>query len=119
MISKLSDLRKWGEALGKGALLNQETQQLLINSLSPIIFDPCDDNDPERPKRSCPEYDKYGLGIGELSGWIGHTGGYIGYTSLVMYNPESGSVVVILMNIFGVGEHVPTRVFREYAEILN
>jgi len=119
MISKLSDLRKWGEALGKGTLLNQETQQLLINSLSPIIFDPCDDNDPERPKRSCPEYDKYGLGIGELSGWIGHTGGYIGYTSLVMYNPESGSVVVILMNIFGVGEHVPTRVFREYAEILN
>jgi len=119
MISKLSDLRKWGEALGKGTLLNQETQQLRINSLSPIIFDPCDDNDPERPKRSCPEYDKYGLGIGELSGWIGHTGEYIGYTALVMYNPETESVIVILMNIFGVGEHVPTKVFREFAEILN
>jgi len=119
MISKLSNLRMWGEALGKGTLLNEETQQVRINSLSPIIYDPCDDNNPERAKRSCPEYDKYGFGIGELNGWIGHTGEYIGYTALVMFEPESGSVVVILMNIFGVGEHVPTKVFREYVEILN
>ena len=64
MVSKLSDLRIWGEALGKGTLLNEETHQVQINSLSPIIFDPCDDDDPERAKRSCPEYDKYGLGLG-------------------------------------------------------
>ena len=119
MISKLSDLRIWGEALGKGTLLNEETHQVQINSLSPIIFDPCDDDDPERAKRSCPEYDKYGLGLGEIRGWIGHTGEYIGYTALVMFEPQSGSVVVILMNTFGVGEHVPTKVFIEYAEILN
>ncbi|GJM15080.1 MAG: beta-lactamase [Thermodesulfobacteriota bacterium] len=119
MISTLSDLRIWGEALGRGTLLNKETWQVQINSLSPIVFDPCDDDDPERAKRECPEYDKYGLGIGELNGWIGHTGEYIGYTALVMFEPKSGSVVVILMNIFGVGEHVPTKVFREYAEILN
>ncbi len=119
MISKLSDLRMWGEALGKGNLLNEKTWQVQINSLSPIVFDPCDDDDPERAKRDCPEYDKYGFGIGELNGWIGHTGEYIGYTALVMFEPKSGSVVVILMNIFGVGEHVPTKVFREYAEILN
>ena len=119
MISRLKDLRLWGEALGQGKLLKEETQQERIDSLAPIVFDPCDDDDPDRAKRSCPEYDKYGLGIGELSGWIGHTGEYIGYTSLVMFEPESGSVVVIMMNIFGVGEHVPTKVFREYAEILN
>ncbi|MGB3363819.1 MAG: serine hydrolase domain-containing protein [Thermodesulfobacteriota bacterium] len=119
MISRLSDLRIWGEALGRGTLLNEETWQVQINSLSPIVFDPCDDDDPERAKRSCPEYDKYGLGIGELSGWIGHTGEYIGYTALVMYEPQSGSVVVILMNIFGVGDHIPTKIFREYAEILS
>ena len=118
MISRLSDLRKWGEALGTGSLLKKETHQIQINSLSTIIFEPCDD-DTERPKRSCPEYDKYGLGLGEISGWIGHTGEYIGYTALVMFEPQSGSVVVILMNTFGVGEHVPTKVFIDYAEILN
>ncbi len=119
MISKLEDLHKWGVSLGKGTLLSEESQGERIESLKPVVFDPCDDDDPEREKRSCPEYDRYGLGIGEISGWIGHTGEYIGYTSLVMYEPESGSVIVILMNRFGVGEHVPTKVFREYAEILN
>ena len=106
--------------------MNEETQRELIDSLRPIVFFPCDDEDPERPKRSCPEYDKYGLGIGELDGWIGHTGEFIGYTSLVMYEPESGSVVVILMDIFGLedkltgkGVHLPTKIFREYAKILN
>ncbi len=42
-----------------------------------------------------------------------------------MYNPENGSVVAIIMNRSGirdgsdVGVHVPTKVFTEYAEILN
>jgi len=119
MISKLTDLKKWGKALGQGTLLDEEFQAIRVNSLVPIVFNPCDDDDPEREKRSCPEYDRYGLGIGELSGWIGHTGEYIGYTALVMYDPESGSTVVILMNVFGVGEHVPTKVFREFADLLK
>jgi D-alanyl-D-alanine carboxypeptidase len=119
MISRLRDLRKWGEALGTGSLITEELQKERIASLAPIVFNPCEDDDPERTKRSCPEYDKYGIGIGELNGWIGHTGEGIGYTLLVMLNPENGSVVVIIMNRSGVGEHVPTKVFREYAEILN
>ena len=119
MISRLNDMRKWAQSLATGSLLTQQAQKERINSLAPIVFDPCDDEDPERPKRSCPEYDKYGLGIGEINGWIGHTGEYIGYTSLVMYEPNSGSVIVILTNIFGRDEHVPTKLFREYSEILN
>lgn len=119
MISRLGDLKKWGEALGSGSLLSEELQAERISSLSPIVYDPCDDDDPDREKRSCPEYDRYGLGIGELSGWIGHTGEYIGYTNLVMYEPGSGAVVVIIANRFGVGEHVPTAIFREFAEVLN
>jgi len=119
MISRVADLHLWGEALGKGTLLSEASQAERLSSLVPIVYNPCDDDDPEREKRSCPEYDRYGLGIGELSGWIGHTGEYVGYTALVMYDPESGSTVVILMNVFGVGEHVPTKVFREFAEVLG
>lgn len=119
MISTLQDMSRWGKALGMGTLLIEETQQERIDSLAPIVFDPCDDDDPERPKRSCPEYDKYGLGIGEINGWIGHTGEGIGYTLLVMFNPQNESIVAIIMNRSGVGKHVPTKVFMEYAEILN
>lgn len=119
MVSKLQDLRKWAEALGTGSLISEELQQERLDSLQEIVFDPCQDNDPEREKRSCPEYDKYGIGIGEISGWIGHTGEAIGYTLLAMYNPANGSIVVIIMNRSGVGAHVPTKVFIEYAKILN
>lgn len=125
MISKLKDLRRWGEALGTASLIDNELHQEQINSLTHIVFKPCQDNDPDREKRSCPEYDKYGIGLGEINGWIGHTGEGIGYTLLVMYKPENGSVVVIIMNRSGIRDnsemsvHVPTKVFIEYAEILN
>ena len=74
MISKLKDLRRWGEALGTASLIDNELHQEQINSLTHIVFKPCQDNDPDREKRSCPEYDKYGIGLGEINGWIGHTG---------------------------------------------
>jgi len=118
IISTLMGLKKWGEALGTGALLNQASQTERLQSLEPIVSDPCDDQDPTRSKKVCPDYDRYGYGFGEINGWIGHTGELIGYTSLVMYQPSSGSVVVILTNIFGLGEHVPTAMFREFAKIL-
>ena len=119
MISTLAGLKKWGEALGTGALLAPASQAQRIASLQPIVFNPCDDTDPSRMKVHCPDYDQYGYGFGEISGWIGHTGEYIGYTSLVMYHPASGAVVAIMANIFGVGGHPPTEIFHEFADILN
>lgn len=119
MISRLLDLRKWAEALGKGTLLTEEIQKERLDSLAPIVFDPCDDSDPDRAPRSCPEYDRYGFGLGEISGWIGHTGEGLGYTVLVMFEPESAAVIVVMMNRSGAGEHVPTMVFREYVKALQ
>jgi len=119
MISRLNDLKIWAQVLGKGLLLSPEMQKQRFASLQPIISSPCQDNDPDRPKRECPDYDQYGYGFGKINGWIGHTGEYVGYTSLVMYEPVSKSTVVILTNRFAVGEHVPTVIFREFAQILN
>lgn len=119
MISSLEDMKIWGEALGTGSLLDAQTQSARIASLRPIVFNPCDDQDPARPKVSCPEYDRYGMGIGEIDGWIGHTGEYVGYTNLVMYEPDSGAVVVIMTNLFGIGSHLPTEIFKEFAAVLN
>lgn len=119
MISRLNDLKIWGEVLGKGLLLSPDTQAQRIASLQPIVFSPCQDNDPDRPKRDCPDYDQYGYGFGEINGWIGHTGEYVGYTCLMMYEPITKSTVVILTNRFAVGAHVPTVIFREFAQLLN
>jgi CubicO group peptidase (beta-lactamase class C family) len=120
MISTLLDLKTWAEALGTGSLVTSEIQQARIGSLEPMAFDPCDDNDPERAPKACPEYDKYGWGLGELDGWIGHTGEGLGYTVLVMFEPESAAVIVIMMNRSGAADHVhvPTKMFREYVRVL-
>jgi D-alanyl-D-alanine carboxypeptidase len=119
MVSRLSDLRRWAQALGSGSLLADDTQQERVSSLAAMVFDPCADTVPGRPLRTCPEYDKYGIGIGELEGWIGHTGEGLGYTALVMFEPASSAVVVIMMNASALGAHVPTEIFREYAAILK
>lgn len=105
MVSTLNDLRIWGQALGSGSLISPENQ---LKQLELVSTDSC----PE-----CPEYDGYGLGIGTLDGWRGHTGDYIGYQALVMYHPETQAVVVILVNIknFSKTDHVPTDIFREFS----
>ena len=105
IVSNLEDLRVWGQALGSGSLLNQNFRTLQFQM---VPTDGCP---------SCPEYDGYGLGVGTLEGWIGHTGDYIGYQALVMYDPRSESVVVILINLksFVDGTHVPTEIFQDFA----
>jgi D-alanyl-D-alanine carboxypeptidase len=113
MISTLADMTVWAEALGSGSLVSPEVHaERLVGS----------------PLSEGPEYDQYAVGIGELDSWWGHTGEGLGFTALAMYDPESGSTVVVFMNISqAVGEdpegeeeerHAPTVLMREFAPIL-
>ena len=106
MVSTLEDLRVWGKALGSGSLVSSQLQERRLQLVS---TDGC----PE-----CPEYDAYGLGIGTLNGWRGHTGDYLGYQALVMYEPKTEAVIVILTNFknFTSAGHFPTDMFREIVE---
>ena len=112
MISTLPDLLVWSKILVNGYLLSPE-----INKTR-FIADKFDQG---------PEYDRYGLGIGELNpsnlslqgylpfgmnGWWGHTGDGNGVTLLMMYNKEKNMSMVIFMNISnvvvnGVKTHLP------------
>lgn len=86
MISTLDDLRKWGIALGTGqGILQPETQELRIDSLTTDV-------PPNTAERA------YGLGFGRENGWIGHTGELPGFNSSVQYNPDDGSVIVVMVN---------------------
>lgn len=119
MISTLDDLKKWAKALAMGSVLSPAMQAQRVTSILPMSFNPCADNDPSRPHPTCPEYDQYGYGMGSIDGWRGHTGDYLGYTSLIMHQPTSGATIVILVNLSGVGIHIPTDLFKEYLTILN
>jgi D-alanyl-D-alanine carboxypeptidase len=82
LVSTLDDLRIWATALAQGTLLSPETQEerLMMIPLG---------------EEAHPEYDSYGLGIGSLDGWLGHTGDFPGYQSLIMHALLSDHTVVI------------------------
>jgi len=106
MVARFGDLCRWARALGRGTLLRPATQAERMESAQPL----------ERG----PEYNRYGLGIGELSGWWGHTGEGLGFTALVMHEPHSRARAVIAMNTAARPEgHPPTLLFRQVAELLE
>ena len=86
MISTLSDLETWTEALGTGTLLAPETQA------ARLAFQPVQEG---------PVSLGYGLGILDLNGFVGHNGGILGYSSWAMYEPESGTTIVVVTNRAG------------------
>ncbi|WP_366556509.1 serine hydrolase domain-containing protein [Aquibaculum sediminis] len=104
----LSDLVAWGQALGSGSLLDDDIQAQRL-----AAFGPTDDD------RSSPYYDRYGFAMGEIGGWIGHTGAGLGYQSLVMYDPGTERVVAILMNGTGENQNLPADIFQALLPSLN
>lgn len=104
MISTLDDLIEWGPALADGELLEDETHA------ARLVGSPLD---------AGPEYDEYAFGIGQIDGWWGHTGEGFGVTALVMHERDAGATVAIFMNLSNVADHVPTKLFREFARILS
>lgn len=86
MISTLDDLHTWGKALGTGeGILGTEMAAKRLASLNNSV-------PPNTAEKS------YGLGFGQLNGWIGHTGELPGYNTTVYYNPKSQATVVVMVN---------------------
>jgi D-alanyl-D-alanine carboxypeptidase len=82
MISDLHDLRIWAKAVATGTLLRPAIQRqrerfIPIPGLAPA---------------------RYGLGLFEVNGWIGHDGEVPGYESLTVYLPAKEATMVILAN---------------------
>lgn len=106
MAIAIDDLLDWGPVLASGELLGDdgENQRSIARALD-----------------AGPEYDSYGLGIGELEGWWGHTGEGLGFTVLVMHDTDTDTTAAIFANISNLSgpEHLPTTLFRRFATILE
>jgi len=83
MISTLDDLRQWVPALVKGDLLSEKTQKERLKAL---------------PFAEGDDHAKYGLGLFNFNGWIGHNGSLPGYKSVTVYLPEEDTTLVVLIN---------------------
>ena len=83
MISTLEDMHTWAPALATGKLLTPAMQQQRLQTVG---------------APGLPPQDGYGLGIFNLDGWIGHNGSLPGYQTVVVYQPQEQTTMVILIN---------------------
>ncbi|HEV7169322.1 MAG TPA: serine hydrolase [Micrococcaceae bacterium] len=102
LFGDIGDLLTWGKALGSGMLLPADLQAA---RLSPVSTTQNSD--------FTPAYDAYGLAMGELDGWWGHTGVGSGYESLVMYDPTSKTTIAILINTALADPNAAAELFRQ------
>jgi D-alanyl-D-alanine carboxypeptidase len=84
MVSTLDDMQAWGQALGDGRLIGAALQQERVSRARAVT--------------NGPEYDAYGLGIGILDGWWGHTGTGIGFQAATFYDPRTHATIAVLVN---------------------
>jgi D-alanyl-D-alanine carboxypeptidase len=104
MVTTLGELHRWGRALGDGRLIGPRLQKTRLQH--------------SRPATSGPEYDRYGLGIGQLRGWWGHTGEGLGYQAATFYDPRTGAVIAVILNS-SQGTNVAAEVFKALADVVH
>jgi CubicO group peptidase (beta-lactamase class C family) len=83
-ISTLHDLQIWARALATGQLLSAGMQK---ERLTWVVTG------------TAPTAIKYGLGIYEIVGFIGHDGAVPGFQSFMGYQPQKGAMIVVLTNL--------------------
>lgn len=102
MISNIDDLKIYGDALAKGNLLSPEIQEERLKWVSTGVVG----------------FVKYGLGIFNLGGFIGHNGGITGYNTTMGYNPELEALIITSVNEYGVNGGISDPVFVTVAKIV-
>ncbi len=82
MYSTVDDLLKAAKPLATGKLLSEKSRKELTNWLPTNYMNI-----------------QYGFCLGELGGWIGHSGDVPGYCSYMGYSPKEDIAIVVLANL--------------------
>lgn len=84
MFSNLEDMAKWSKRLANGFDISIETNQLRKEG----VVNPAG-------------HEKYMMGIFEVNGWLGHTGGVPGFSTIMLHNPVKDNTVIIVQTSLG------------------
>ena len=95
MVSTVSDMARWAQALGTGQFLSPSVEKQRLE-FGPILgsFTPLPTSG--RPAASLPV--RYGLGLFELGSMLGHNGELDGYVDDVVYAPSRHATIVVFAN---------------------
>ena len=102
--STLADLLVWGDALGRGTLLDAALQDLRKARARAVT--------------NGPEYDRYGLGIGQIGNWWGHTGSGVGFQIATMNLASRDATVSVMVNATPEGSRRDLNLAQELFEKL-
>jgi len=102
--STLSDLLVWGDALGRGVLLNAGLQDQRKSRARAVT--------------NGPEYDRYGLGIGQIGNWWGHTGSGVGFQIATMNLASRSATISVMVNATPEGSRRDLNLAQELFEKL-
>ena len=105
MVSTLSDLHVWSQALGTGALLKPAVWKEAQKDMIPYAFSD-NYNGPGRWLQ--------GLGFVESGGFIGKEGSFPGYESITMYSPSRHTTIEVV-STKQPNAVTPTRMFQALA----
>ncbi len=106
MAATIGDLADWGKVLVGGDLLPPGLQAQRFRSHLTA-------GDPKSPL-----YDRYGLGMGQIAGWWGHTGSGLGFEAAVFHNPDTNETFAITVNASNDIDS-PARIFCRVLHILH
>ncbi|WP_240911122.1 serine hydrolase domain-containing protein [Paludisphaera soli] len=104
IVTTLPDLLRWGRALGTGRLIGPRLLQLREGLATPAT--------------NGPEYERYGLGVGELKGWWGHSGDGFGFQAATFYDPATRTTIAVALNSTQ-PEHVAVEIFKALADVVR
>ena len=83
MISDISDLKRWAEAVCTGKLLEPQTHRSRLQT---------------RPIEGWTAHEEYGEGIVKVGSFCGHPGNLPGFSSEMWYLPQKDAIIVINAN---------------------
>jgi D-alanyl-D-alanine carboxypeptidase len=81
IVSNLSDMKAWAKALAEGELLSEKMHKEQTDWVS-----------------TGAGRTKYGLGVMNVDGFIGHHGAIFGFNSVFLYYPEEEATIVVFTN---------------------
>jgi CubicO group peptidase (beta-lactamase class C family) len=86
VISTVHDLQIWAKALATGQLLSAATQKQRLSwvNIGTLWLG--------KPWR-------YGLGVMDFGGFLGHSGVFFCFTSWMGYQPQTGATIIVLSNL--------------------
>ncbi|WP_076998685.1 serine hydrolase [Variovorax sp. KK3] len=102
--STLTDLLAWGDALGRGTLLATPLQDIRKARARTVT--------------NGPEYDRYGLGIGQIGNWWGHTGSGVGFQIATMYLASRDATISVMVSATPEGARRDLNLAQELFEAL-